>query len=248
MANGSRNDGYTDTPTDLYFNFYLNGSLYDPYDFNQVKIYNTKEDAQNDTNAIETITSANITKISTGRYYYVASALASIGTYFDRVFIYPTVSYGLWTNDNAITPFYIREEIYGGAAPSSHERVRVYLNLFDIIDNPQEGDCVKIKMNKTSALYGNDFIEQEIETFKANSDGQVCRKDENGNYTLPGMDLIETDTLTDDTYPNGDDQIYYQIDIIGKYFINFQVPKGLLQVNFFAKDESGDWKLPRVEE
>lgn len=236
MANGTRDNATTDQLIDLYFQFLKNGTAFDAYEVQQVKIYDTQADAEADTNAIQTISAGSITKVDTGKYHYVVNELSSAGTYFDRIFLIPEANDSVWDNSQAINPFYVRMEQYGGAAPGSHEKVRIYLNLFDILDNPQENDCVKVRMNVSYALYGNDFIEQEEEEFTADSEGQVV------------MDLIETTTLTEDTFTETGDEryVYYTANIIGKYFIKFRVPRGTVQANFFGKDEDGNDYIPKV--
>ncbi len=95
------------------------------------------------------------------------------------------------------------------------------------MDNPQEGDRVVVRMNVKRAWYGKDFIESEEEIFRANDQGQVLGQD--GQV---GMLLIETETLTNDTFPSGEDVVYYTFNILDKYYFKKTIPKGTLQVNF----------------
>lgn len=87
-------------------------------------------------------------------------------------------------------------------------------------------------MNTDYAWYGNDFIEKEDEKFTVNSEGAVGRTV--GGVFTAGMDLIETTTLTEDTFTETGDEreVYYVIDIVGRYFIKFKVPRGTIQGNF----------------
>jgi hypothetical protein len=235
MPNGTRSDGYTDTPTDLYFQFLkrINYNLenYSAHEVKKVEIFSTMEDAEAGTSVIQTIQPANITEVSTGKYYYVADALSSVGTYFDKILLTPDEG---WSDRSFINPFYIRLQDYTGSTPGSHERCRVYLNLFDIVDNPQEGDRVVVRMNVQQAWYGKDFIESEEEVFYANAAGQILGQDDE-----IGMLLLETDTLTSDTFPNTDTEVYYIVNVLDKYFYKKTIPRGTLQSNF--KD------LPDVE-
>ena len=219
MANGTRNDSIQNQDIDLYYNFLQNGALFDAYSFDKVEIYPTYADAQAETNIIETIQgTGNITNISTGRYSYTASGIATIGTYYDKVYITPTATANQFTD---INPFYVRQEVYGGATPGTHEKVRIYINVFDILDNAEEDVKAVVRMNVPFAYYGTDIIKQSLERYESDSTGQIV------------MDLVETDTLTEDTYGDtGDDRIvHYSIEIGKKYTLNFTVPRGTVSAN-----------------
>ena len=227
MANGTRDDSITTQNIDLYYNFTKNGALFNASDFQKVEIYDTLADAQAGTNIIETIT--DITNPSTGHYLYTATATGSAGTFFDRVYIIPQAGEAVWdpTGEEHISPFYVREETFGGAAPGSNEKIRIYLNIFDSISVAQKGDKVKVKMNVKHAWYGNNLIKQEIEQFIADVNGQVV------------MDLIENQTLTSDTFPvdTGTDRtiktvVFYEITVGSKLTFRKYVDKGSVSVNF----------------
>ena len=115
MANGTRNDSITGQTIDLYFDTTVENELFDVYDFQKVRIYESLEDAQADINHIEEIVS--ITNISTGKYSYEMSAVATTGTYYDRVFIIFKDGESIWDSADAINPIWVRQEQYGGAAP-----------------------------------------------------------------------------------------------------------------------------------
>jgi len=237
MANGTRNAGIVNTPTDLTFqHMKLNDSgvfiNYSANSVSKVEIYPTEADADAGTNIIETITSGNITEISTGLYSYTIAALSSTGKYFDKIYLIPDAGVSEKTFTN---PFHIVINKYNGYAPGIKEKCRVYLNLSDIIDNPLEGDKVSVSMNVKEAWYGNEFVKGEEETFRADSEGNILGLD--GQI---GMLLIETDTLTADTFPDGDDTVYYNFNIADRLYEKRTVTQGLLQAQY--KD------LPLVEE
>ncbi len=116
------------------------------------------------------------------------------------------------------------------------ETAIIKLNVTDISNTPQKGNTVRVKMNVKYAWYNNEFIKQEEEAYSINSSGEVIRKD--GSV---GMKLIETDTLTTSTFPEtGSGEVWYEIDIVGKHFLKFQVPQGTIESDL--KD------LPTVED
>lgn len=219
--NGTRNNAIVGTPIDLQFQFLLNDEAFSAYQVLRVEIYPTYDDAKDETNIIETIDgTGDIVESDEGLYDYTVVALSSPTTYYDKIFIIPVENDPIWDDDTLVSgrikQFYVRQEQYGGSAPGSKERVRVRLNIFDIIDTAQKGDTVKVKMNVRSAWYGNDIIKQETKIFKADTDGVVI------------MDLIETDTLSDDTGT----AVYYEFNVAGKMTFEKRVPSGLLESNF----------------
>jgi len=234
MANGTRTNSYTDVPTDLYFEFSQDNQLTDAYEVQKVEIYPSATDAANGTNLIETISSGSISNPSTGTYSYTAAILSTVGVYYDKVYAKPTVDLAVRTFTGN---FFVRERTYGGSFPGSHHRVLIYLNVFDILDEAQKGDKVYVQMNTKQAWYGNDLIKGEREIFTINASGQVVQS--NGDA---GMYLIETDTLTADTFPDtGDDNtVYYKLNVAGKFQENFEVPKSYVQANYK--------ELPKVTE
>jgi hypothetical protein len=226
--NGTRNDCMIDQDCDLYFTFLKNGLPYTVYNFQKVELFSTREDAIAGTNIIHTITSGDITEVTTGKYRYTApitqTGLFEIGTFFDRVYIYPESNSPLWNDPvyKNINTFNIRATDLI-TPPANHEKTNVYLNMFDVIDLPQKGDVITVRMNVPYAWYGNDLIQQEEETFRIDSSGTV---------TMP---LIETETLTEDTFgtETGETrQVYYEIKISGKLFAKVSVPKGVGSINF----------------
>jgi len=90
------------SPTTLSFVFLRNRMGYNAHSVDYVQIYDSYDDAINETDVIETITS--ITNTSTGLYSYVAAQVDSPGTYFDKIFITP-ISMG--TQLSFINSFYV---------------------------------------------------------------------------------------------------------------------------------------------
>jgi hypothetical protein len=217
-----RNTAEINVATTLQFQFLLNSDEYSAYQVLRVEIYPTYEDAIAETNIIETIDgTGDIDEVSTGLYSYTASALSSPATYYDKIFLIPTDGDGIWDTDDSlvsgrIKQFYVRQDQPGGSPPSDKDRVRVFLNIFDIVNTAQKGDTVKVKMNVRHAWYGQDIIKQEVLTFKADAEGIVY------------MDLIETDTLTEDS----DTQVYYEFNVAGKANFEKRVPAGPLEADF----------------
>jgi hypothetical protein len=236
---GTRDNSIINDTTVLYYQFLKSGLPFSAYEVEKVEIYDNYTDAYNATGAIQTVLPADIIEPSTGKYRYVMNASATTGTFFDRIFLIPESGQSTWNPSNSahINAIYIRTDDASGFLPGPHERVRVFLNIFDITDNPLRGNSVQLRMNAKFAWYGNDFIKQETETLYVNSEGQVL-----GSDGQVGMNLIETDTLTADTnIRTGDNiQIYYEINITGKKWEKFFVPAGLGTAN---------WKhLPKLED
>jgi len=222
---GTGNDRYDadiNTAITLEFNFTKNNVLFEPLTWTKVEIYDSYADAVNDTNIVETITT--FTNVSTGKVSYSPSNKSIADTYFDKIYIVPEAAVATQT---FISPFYVKNTASGTPTPSTHEKARIYLNIFDIIDVPQKNDWVKVRMNVKSAWYGNDIIKQEEEIFKA---------DENGLVT---MDLIETGTMTADTFADtGDDsEVYYKFNIAGKKILQKVIPKGTTSANLIDLSE-----------
>lgn len=232
MANGTRIDANTASPTDLTFNFTLNGADFAPYSVTKVEIYNDYNDAQNNVNIIETIDEANITiddsKSRPGinsTIKYTAAILSTSASYFDKIYIVPRDGESTIT---FINTFFVKEENWGGVTPTTHEKVRIYVNLYDIVDNPKECSKITCTLNLGSAWYGNDFIKQEKEIFTADENGQVI------------MELVETDTMLKDTFdlidplhPTDDElrKIYYNVVIGNVKLLKIRVPKGTVQTS-----------------
>jgi hypothetical protein len=86
---GTRYTAKTNETTTLNFLLVHNGTLVDAHEVRQVTIHATYQDALNDTNIIQVITSANITRVATGHYAYTAAILSTAGSYFDKVFLTP---------------------------------------------------------------------------------------------------------------------------------------------------------------
>lgn len=235
--------GYLDIDTNLYVNTIKGGLSYDVHRITKVEIYETYEDAVNNTNILQTISEANITKISTetGRYSYTANGLSTAGTYFDKPYIIFTDS--IYADATPfIFPFYNIKES-ASPEPSDKESAIVYLNVFDITNKPLFRDNVEVIMNVDGAWYGDDFIKRTTMKFKINSDGNVVRPvtvDGVKTY-VEGMEIIETDTLTADTFSDSDDDriVYYEINIGGILKESFTIPKGTVSANY--KD------LPKIE-
>jgi len=180
---------------------------YDPYEFTKVEIYASKDDADNDANSLYTITTASIVKVTTGNYKVtVPSSLGlQFGTYFDKAYVVPTLGASTITS---VHVFYIGRETIE-IPPSDHQRARIYGNIYDIVDDPQSNEQICINMNVEYAFYGNEIIKREQIKFKT---------DVNGYFEF---DLLETDTLTQDT---GKD-VWYEVNIAGRYTDNVKVPK-----------------------
>lgn len=87
MANGTRNNSTTIQSTDLQFELLKNAIAQDAHSVRQVVIYPSFDDAVNETNAVQTITT--ILHTGTGLYAYTAGVLATPGTYYDKMFLTP---------------------------------------------------------------------------------------------------------------------------------------------------------------
>ena len=237
MANGTRQDGLISTSTDLYTNTVKNGKAFDVHRVTKVEIYDTQEKAEKSENPIQVIPENEVTKVitETGRYLYTVNPVGVAGTYFDKPYV-------IFENDacqleqSFIFPFYVRKESYGGSAPGDKESAIIYLNIYDILDRSAYRDNVIVEMNVNGAWCGSDFIKKKSEKFRVNKDGNVVRSEVvNGKKTyIEGMKLLETDTLTDDTFSQtGDDRkVYYNINICGVVSECFEVPKGTLNANY----------------
>jgi hypothetical protein len=222
---GGSRDGITIPDTvSLTFQTVKNGTNTEPYSFDKIEIYNTHADAVAETNIVETITS--FSSNGSGLLSYTTSTISSSGTKFDKVF-FTDVDGG--DQYSFISPFYMITASV--TMPSSHETVRIYANLYDILDNVIADQKVRVKLNTYYARYGTEIIKQETETYTSDSNGQVI------------MDLIETETMTEDTYTEtGDDrQIYYILTIGSKYTLKFRVPRGTGTANILDRT-----KLPEV--
>jgi hypothetical protein len=78
-------------PGDFELTYRLNGVPFDVASLESVKIYPTFIDAQNDTNALQTITSFGHGAV--GVYTFVSSAISPQGHYYFRAFIIPKLGY-----------------------------------------------------------------------------------------------------------------------------------------------------------
>lgn len=233
MSNGTRYNGNTIDPTDLTFNFLLNGKDYAPYSADKVEIYGSYDDAENNNNILETIPTGDIVIDDSNSIpsvnstcKYTADVLPVSATYFDKIYITPRDG---MTPISFINSFFIQEYNWGGSTPSDHQRIRVYLNIFDIMDNPQKNAEVVWRLNVKDAWYGKDFIKQEKEIFKADDNGLVT------------MDIVETDTLLKDTFdltdPNNPTpeelkKLFYRVEIDGRAKYDVRVPKGIVSAQF----------------
>ncbi len=112
---GTRNHSTTQETTILEFQFFKNGSAFDAFAVSQVTIYGSYEDAQNNVNILQTITS--ITRLSTGRYQYTAAILPTAGTYYDRVWLTPEVGVA---QESFISAFIISQYVGSGTADPRH--------------------------------------------------------------------------------------------------------------------------------
>ncbi len=243
MANGTRSDSISSQNVDLEFQFLKNGAAYGGGGLQKVEIYGSEADAIAGTSILETIDSTGFfTEVTTGLFGYTATAPTQTGgwvagTYFDRVYVYTEVAGPIWDGGPGrldINPFYVREETFGGAAPGSHEKVIISLNLFDVLDSPRKGCKVEVEMNVKNARYGTDLIKNEKKVFYSDEDGNVT------------MTLIETTTLSDDTFPDtGDNNIvYYKFNIDeGKLVEKRTVTKGLSSVNYFTLPEVAEGNI-----
>jgi len=88
----------------------------DAYHITHVTIHPTQDDADANTNIIQTITSTGITKTATGIYEYTAAILSTSQTYYDKIFIIPI--------ENAspisfVNSFVVAEPDYSGGLPGA---------------------------------------------------------------------------------------------------------------------------------
>jgi len=204
---GTRNNAIENESIVLQYQFLKEGNPFDVETFLKVEIYASLEDAENEVNAIETITS--ITRLDVGLYEYTVSPISTFGTYFDKVFITPELGEPTFTQINS---FYVRKGIYGGIAPEGVEKAIIVLSVSDITGSSTKTISVKVKMNQPYAWYNNNYIKQEQQIFDSNGEGIV------------EMDLIETDTLGT--------EIHYIVEIDGMLKEKVKVPKGTISANY----------------
>ncbi|MCK4260032.1 MAG: hypothetical protein KAX49_13720 [Halanaerobiales bacterium] len=212
---GSRYGVEVDISVPLQFQFLKNNIKFTPYQVTKVEVYSTLDDAKANTNIVETIISISgpAVTLETGLYAYTASSFTVQGTKYDKVYVIPVQGD---VAQSYILPFYITADIGSAGQPSTHITKMIYLNLFDVIDNPAEDTKVYVKLNKQYAWYDKDIITEEIETFKADATGKIV------------MELIETDTLTEDpSVPDGE-EIYYEFNVDNRYFSNRKVPRSIV--------------------
>jgi hypothetical protein len=220
---GTRQNSAVGWDTDLTFILSKDGTPFDALAVTKVEIYDSYEAAvsSDPTGLVETISATGaISRTAVGTYAYTASPIYIVGTYFDKVYITPDANAPEVT---FISSFFLRIENYTAEFPGEHEKCKIYLNVFDIMDGVTEGDRVVVRMNVKSAWYGDDLIYNKEEIFRIDAEGRVCNED--GSI---GMDLIETDTLTADT----GESVYYNFNIHDRLHISKSVTKGLLQANF----------------
>ena len=110
---GNRQYTTTNETTTLEFQLLQNQQPFDAASVSQVVIYPSYNDAINDTNGIQTISSGAITHTGPGLYSYIAAIIATAGTYFDKIFLTPVIG-GLATS--FINSFAVN--IYSGGAVS----------------------------------------------------------------------------------------------------------------------------------
>jgi len=222
MTLGTRSNSSLGQDIQLEFHFTEFGILINVDDFQKVEIYSSESDAEAGTNILETIEGTGaIDNFIIGKFKYIASKsfISSPGTFFDKVFIIPKPGESVFTQ---INKFFVRKSQFGGIAPGDHETVNVNINLFDFVDNPRESCTICIRLNVPFAKYGEDIItEESLADFIFDGKGKI---------TIP---LIETDTMTRDTFSDtGDDRIVFYEMTIGKHIHKqFRVPSGLIEAS-----------------
>jgi hypothetical protein len=221
---GSRYDAPINTPIILQAKIYVNNVPTNVYQIVRAEIYDDFNKAKAPYGTYVPKQKIPATQIShpssiIGLYQYVASAIGTANTYYDK--LYFVLDQGGETK-NGIMPFYVRKTSAGALPPSSKEKAHIVLNMFDVIDTADCSKPVYVEMNVNYAFYNGDIIRKEREMFKSNNAGIVS------------MDLIETTTMTEDT---GTD-VYYTLEIPSiDYKRSFTVPKGTISANFFDLPE-----------
>lgn len=148
---GTRNDAVVNTTTDLQFQFTRNGEKFQPFAFLRVEIYPTRTDAENQTNLIETINS--ISDNGNGLASYTAAAIATAGTYYDRIYITPKTGYPEWSEiDDAISSFYVQAEDFGGVPDGSPDRCLVSGYVIKPDGSVVSGATISIRLRETEGI------------------------------------------------------------------------------------------------
>ena len=242
MILGTRTNGIEGVATELFFEFKKNQQPFSAHEFLRVEIYPTYDDALAGTNIIETIT--DITETDTGVYRYIASPIENDGTYHDKVYLIPEDGYDTYEQINT---FYIKNEDFGGTTPDDIQVVQINIDANTINAMGFLGLPIEVRMNLNSAKYGKIQIINRNFKYKIGDDGSIS------------FELIETDTMTQDTFPDtGDDrEVYYVFDFGGGKLVETKrVPKGYLELDYADLPNvdinyqkfSGETEITRIED
>jgi hypothetical protein len=171
---GTRANTAVDDPTTLQTQLIVNGIQTEPFSFDKVEIYPTYEDAQAETNIIETIPAIDITTDGNGRSTVLAGDPAGFPlpkTYFDKTF-FTLINGG--SQQSQILNFIVHIASSGSVPPGPKETALITLNLCHITALPMKNEKVEISMcSSRYAKYGNNLVGREPERFMADENGIV---------------------------------------------------------------------------
>jgi len=172
---GNRLNANTEETTTLGFQYRRNNVLVAPHALTKVTIHHTLNDATNNTNIISTITSTGIIAVYPGCYSYVAPIIATAGSYFDKIFITPSVGAAQVTFINTFT---ITAPVYTGAVidvPSDPALCRVIGKTIDSNNVAVGGLLVFCRPNIMPGTIQSALISQ---------DGVSTVSDVNGHFKI----------------------------------------------------------------
>ena len=208
---GNRNYSDTGTTTDLEFQLLQNNQAFDASSVRQVVIYPTYLDAQNGTNAIQTITA--ITKIGTGLYLYTAALIATAGTYYDKIFITPSAG-GLELS--FINSFIITQYSSGLTAVD----VRDYLEGYGVTSAQLSDNWINGRLNNFVIPFVEEYTRQSFSGIKT-----VTEYHDGAGESILFLDRRPINEVTNIRYVTGGD---YQV-ILDLAMIETIAAEGILK-------------------
>jgi len=148
--------GTVNLTTTLQYQFRKWGDAYDANSITNVRIYPTYNDAVNETNIIETITT--ISKIGTGLYEYDVAPISNAGIYYDKITLVPDAGEDPWTD---ISSFTIADT---GIAPSGETRKGYAFNNPDFTSKGNWGAIIHPDELRYVYAFGNELVAPNFQT------------------------------------------------------------------------------------
>ena len=148
--------GTVNLTTTLQYQFRKWGDAYDANSITNVRIYPTYNDAVNETNIIETITT--ISKIGTGLYEYDVAPISNAGIYYDKITLVPDAGEDPWTD---ISSFTIADT---GIAPSGETRKGYAFNNPDFTSKGNWGAIIHPDELRYVYAFGNELVAPNSQT------------------------------------------------------------------------------------